>query len=95
MFIITRPATISWLDLMVRFNKADPEKFNQSSHTFAQYISMQRGQPMAFNDFLATIGLHVLLEYIDVRQNTINLDDNCDPNPPNQMGSDQGPGLQP
>lgn len=95
MFIITRKPTIEWLDRLVEFHKADPANFSKSSNTFAHYIAMHKGQPMAFNDFLATVGLHVILEYINAQQNPINLNDNCDPNPPNQMGSDPGPSVQP
>jgi hypothetical protein len=94
MFIITRPATIDWLDRMVEFEKADPANFSKSSHTFAQYIAMHRGQPMAFNDFLATVGLHVFLEYLDAQHNPITLNDNDNPNPSGPLGSDQGPNPQ-
>lgn len=95
MFIITRQPTIEWIEKMYGFYKANPTDFNSKLSTIANYINMQKGQPLAFNEFLAVIGLHVITEFIHAQQNPIHLDDNCDPNPPDQVGSDPGPSVQP
>lgn len=95
MFIITRPCTIEWLDKIYQSYKLNPAQHDSRLETLANYISMQKGQPLAFNDVMATIGLHVYVEYLNAQQNPITLDDNCDPNPPGPVGSDPGPSVQP
>jgi hypothetical protein len=96
MFIITREQTIGWLDRMVELSKLHPIEHQARVATLTNYIAMQRGpEPMAFNDFMAAIGLQVYDEYQRAKLNPITLDDNCDPNPSGPVGSDPGPSVQP
>ena len=91
MFIITRAQTIGWLARMHELAKANPIQHQQCINTLTNYIAMQRGpEPMAFNDFMAAIGLQVYAEYEEAQLNSINIHDNCDPNSPNEVGPDQG-----
>lgn len=95
MFIITDPVTMGWLEKMYGFYKEDPARHDKNFDSFTNYIKLQRVGTIAFNDAMGAIGILVYNAYLESRKNPINLDDNCDPNPPNQVGSDPGPGLQP
>lgn len=92
MFIITRQPTIDWMEQLYMFFQSDPKRFDQNCVTLSNYIAMHKGQPLAFNDFMAAIGLHVMVEYIHSKQNPIDItNDNDNPNPTDQVGSDNGP----
>ena len=93
MFIITDQQTLDWLENVYKFSKAKPEQYNQCAHTLANYLALKKGGEIAFNDALASIGLQVLLAYKDSKDNPINIHDNCDSNPPNEVGLDQGPSV--
>ena len=96
MFIITREQTIGWLARMHELAKLNPEQHERCIGTLTNYLALQKDtNPMAFNDFMATIGLLVYLEYKEAQLNSINIHDNCDPNSPDEVGPDQGPSVQP
>ncbi len=95
MFVITNEATLGWLEKIFESYKLDPARHDQNLNTLANYISMQKGRSIAFNDAMATIGLHVYVAYFNAQQNPITINDNCDPSPSNSVGSDPGPIVQP